>query len=57
MDEKIEKEIRLEFVGESPAVKEMGGVLVRSLDELPIKCFPADLPSEIQVERSILMGL
>jgi large subunit ribosomal protein L25 len=54
MDEKIEKEIRLEFVGESPAVKELGGVLVRSLDELPIKCFPADLPSEINVDISTL---
>ncbi len=54
MDEKIEKEIRLEFVGESPAVKEMGGILVKSLDELPIKCFPADLPSEIEVDISVL---
>jgi large subunit ribosomal protein L25 len=54
MDEKIEKEIRLEFVGESPAVKEQGGILVKSLDELPIKCFPADLPSEIKVDISVL---
>lgn len=54
MDEKIEKEIRFEFVGESPAVKELGGILVKSLDELPIKCFPADLPSEIKVDISVL---
>ena len=54
MDEKIETDVPLEFVGESAAVKEQGGMLVKSLDELPIKCFPADLPSEISVDISTL---
>lgn len=54
MDEKIEKDIELEFIGESPAVKEAGGVLVKSLDEIPVSCLPADLPSEIKVDISVL---
>ena len=52
MDEKIETEIPLEFFGESPAVKELGGILVKSLDEIRISCLPADLPSEIKVDIS-----
>lgn len=54
MDEKIEKDVPLEFVGESPAVKEQGGMLVKSLDELPVKCFPGDLPGEINIDISVL---
>jgi large subunit ribosomal protein L25 len=54
MDEKIEKEVPLEFVGEAPAVKESGGILIRSLDEIPVKCLPADLPAKIEVDVSVL---
>ncbi|MFA5777088.1 MAG: 50S ribosomal protein L25 [Parcubacteria group bacterium] len=52
MDEKIETNIPLEFIGESPAIKELGGMLVKSLDEIKISCLPADLPSEITVDIS-----
>lgn len=54
MDEEIETEIELIFVGESKAVKEAGGVLVKSLDKLKIKCLPKDLPSHIDVDISSL---
>jgi large subunit ribosomal protein L25 len=54
MDEKIEKEVPLEFLGEAPAVKGAGGILVKSLDEVPVKCLPADLPSKIEVDITIL---
>jgi large subunit ribosomal protein L25 len=50
MDEKIETKIPLEFVGEAPAVKALGGVLVKNMDEVEVSCFPADLPSTIQVD-------
>jgi len=49
MDEKIETEIPLEFAGEAPAVKELGGVLVKNMDDVPISCLPADLPSKLEV--------
>lgn len=54
MDEEIEKEVELVFVGEAPAVKELGGNLVKSVDEVNVKCLPADLPSEIEVDISAL---
>ncbi len=52
MDEEIETEVELEYIGEAPAVKELGGVLVKNIDAIEVKCLPADLPSEIRVDIS-----
>lgn len=52
MDEKIEVEIPLKYVGESPAVKELGAILVRAVSELKVKCLPKDLVHEIEVNLS-----
>ena len=54
MDEEIETEVELVYVGEAPAVKESGGVLVKNMDEISVRCLPADLPSEIEVDVSVL---
>ena len=52
MDQEIEATVELEFVGESPAVKELGGVLVKNIDEIEVKCLPGDLPPKIEVDIS-----
>jgi large subunit ribosomal protein L25 len=52
MDEEIEASIPLVFVGESAAVKELSGVLVKNMDEIEVKCLPGDLPKEIKVDIS-----
>lgn len=54
MDEKIETEVPLEFIGEAPAVKESGGVLIRSVEEISVRCLPGDLPSKFIVDLSVL---
>lgn len=54
MDEEIETEVELVFIGESPAVKEQGGILVKNMDKVTVKCLPAYLPSEIEVDISVL---
>lgn len=54
MDEEIETEVELEYVGEAPAVKELGGVLVKNIDAIEVKCLPADLPGSIEVDISSL---
>jgi large subunit ribosomal protein L25 len=54
MTEKLETTIALKFIGESPAVVEAGGVLVKNLDEIEVKCLPSDLISEIEVDLSSL---
>lgn len=50
MDEEIETAVELVYIGEPPVVKEQGGILVKNLDEVTVKCLPGDLPSEIKVD-------
>ena len=51
---KIKINIPLEFVGTSPAVKDLGGILVKVLHSLEIEALPKDLPHKIQVDISSL---
>ncbi len=53
---KIEVSIPLEFVGVSPAVKDLGGSLVKVLHELKISAEPQNLPREINVDISSLVA-
>lgn len=54
MDEKLRTNITIKLIGEAPAVKEFGGVLVHNLSEIEVECLPADLIHEIDVEVSKL---
>lgn len=54
MTEKIEAEATLVFVGEAPAVKELGGIFAPAQSTLVIKALPADLVNEIEVDISTL---
>ncbi len=54
MDKEIEADIPLVFVGESSAVKNEGGTLVKSMDEVTVRCLPGDLPHEMQVDLAAL---
>ncbi|KKT13103.1 MAG: 50S ribosomal protein L25 [Parcubacteria group bacterium GW2011_GWC1_43_30] len=53
---KLEVELPLEFVGISPAVKDLGGMLVKVLHELKIEAMPKDLPHNIKVDVSVLIN-
>ncbi len=52
MSEKMTATIPLEFVGESHAVKALGGTLVTTLSEVEVECLPGDLPHTIEVDIS-----
>jgi len=54
LKEKISTIVPLLFEGESPAIKEMSGTLVKNFSEIEIKSFPRDIPKEIKVDISIL---
>jgi large subunit ribosomal protein L25 len=54
LDEKIKTMVPVVFVGESPAVKNDGGIFVRNINELEVEALPADLPHEIEVDISSL---
>ena len=47
--QELEQAVPLVFVGEAPAVKELGGILVKYLHEIEVKSLPRYLPSEIEV--------
>jgi len=53
---KIEIEVPLEFVGIAPAVKDMGGTLVKVMHEIEIEALPKDLPHNIKVDISSLIN-
>jgi len=54
MAKKITTEVSLNFLGEAKAVKELGGILVKSLSKIRIECLPQDLVHEIEVDISSL---
>lgn len=54
MDEKITAHIPLEFIGESPAVREKGAVINRSMAELEVEALPADLPHSLKIDLAAL---
>ena len=54
MNKEMNAEIDITFVGESAAVKGLGGTFVASLETLPITCLPKDLVSHIDVDVSLL---
>lgn len=57
MKEKLSVKVAFKFVGESPAIKEQGGILVRSMDEVEVRCLPSDLVHEIVIDLSKLKNL
>lgn len=57
MDQKIRAHVPVTFTGESPAVKNDGGILVKVRQELEVEAFPKDLPKELVADLSLLSGI
>jgi large subunit ribosomal protein L25 len=54
MKEKINVEVPLNFINEAKTVKEMGGILIKSLETVEVNCLPGDLVDKIDVDLSVL---
>ena len=54
LDEKIKTHIPLQFVGESFAVKNLSGILIKSLQEIEVEALPQELPHALEVDLSKL---
>lgn len=54
MTERLAVKVALHFVGEAPAVKNEGGVLLRLLDAIEVEGMASDLPEFIEVDISPL---
>lgn len=53
----VEIKIPLKFIGLAPAVKNLGGILVKVLHELEISVLPKNIPHEIVVDTEVLADL
>lgn len=49
LTEEVEASVPLVFEEEAPAVKELGGTLVKEIQEIEVKALPQNLPHEIKV--------
>jgi len=57
MDVAIRTYIPIELVGEAPAVKNLGGVLVSGLSEIEVEALPSDLIDRITVDLDVLQEM
>jgi large subunit ribosomal protein L25 len=57
MDEMITAKIPLEFVNESPAVKEKAAIINKSMTEIEVEALPQDLPHAFKIDLSLLDDL
>ena len=57
MDKVIHAKVPLVLVGEAPAVKNEGGVLVRVMQELEVAALPQDLPHELKADLTSLKAV
>lgn len=56
MTKEVTARVPIRTINISPAVKELGGVLVRNCDHLTVKCLPKDLPHDIEVDIASLQN-
>ncbi len=54
MTKPVEATVSLAMVGEAPAVKELGGTLIQSLEDLEVKALPSALVAAIEVDVTAL---
>lgn len=57
LDEKIHAKIPVELTGESPAIKDFGGILIKNINEIEVEGFPQDLPHDFTLDISVLKNI
>ena len=56
LDEKVTADVPVVLIGEAPAVKSLGGILVKNINSIKVEALPQNLPSQIEVDVSILQN-
>ncbi len=51
---KVTAPVQFEFIGEAPAIKNLGGTLVKVMHEIEVEALPKDLPHALTVDISTL---
>ncbi|MCJ7511676.1 MAG: 50S ribosomal protein L25 [Anaerolineales bacterium] len=57
MDQTIRAEVPIELIGEAPAVKTLGGVLVAGVNAIQVEALPANLPDRVVVDLKVLVNI
>jgi large subunit ribosomal protein L25 len=57
LTEKVHAEVSVELIGESPAVKDLGGLIVVNNEQLEVEALPRDLPDRIVIDISTLQEI
>jgi len=52
--EKMKGDVPILLVGKSPAIEDLGGILLQGLDSISVEALPADIPPHIEVDISSL---
>ena len=52
--EKMKADVPLVLIGKSPAVEDLGGILLQGLDAISVEALPADIPPHIEIDISSL---
>lgn len=55
-EQPIQANVPLRLIGESPAVRDLAGTLLTSIDAVAVRCRPLDIPDAITVDLGILVG-
>lgn len=53
-DQPITANVPLRLIGEAPAVRDLAGTLLTSIDVVSVRCKPLDIPDTIEVDLSSL---
>jgi large subunit ribosomal protein L25 len=54
LTERVRAEVSVELFGESPAVKDLGGLIIVNNENLEVEALPRDLPDRIEIDISAL---
>jgi len=57
LTEKVHAEVSVELIGESPAVKDLGGLIIVNNEQLEVEALPRDLPDRIEIDVSSLQEI
>lgn len=57
LDKEIRASVPIEFIGESPAVKNEGGILVKVVQEVEVEALPQNLPHGLTADLSVLQTI
>ena len=49
--------VPIEFVGEAPAVKNLGGTFLSKYNTIEVRCLPSDIPESFQLDISSLVNM